>query len=622
VLPIGGERPSEKLRDRPILLEVTAVMDVGNRNAPRTDPAALIGPAPQVADDRGTMGQVDWQVASGWRELLLGPRGLKLDEWLNQGRALVVKSGPLRTIYRVDLAERTFFVKHVHCKRLWQAGRNLFLASASRREYARAVEIARRRVPTVSPVAVGECRQHGLVRDNYLVTEAVPHACTWEQFTREVLPRFTAQEQIVLRRKLAISLARLCASAHGAGVFHDDLHTGNVLIRVDTCRADRHDARLPELVLIDLPGVRLKGEGDWARSAEALAQLGAAWRGRASRGEVWRFWMEYLRLRSDLRLADPREAAARIAARIGRQARRIARSRDKRSLRNNRDFFALRTPSASGHAVAEVPRGGLRQWLAAPDRLLQQNAHRPIKLTHRNVVVEAEFALTGRPVRVAFKRVRAKNWWKSLLFLFRRSPAINAWRRGHSLLLRGIATSRPLAVCQKRRFGLRGDSYLVTEWIEGAINLHLYGWQIADYRADERRRRVRQCATALGRLLGRMHAWHVSHCDLKGCNLVVVERAHDIDAYVVDVDTARIARRLGAAERARNLARLATSLAAHPWVTRTDRLRFVRAYLRELRAMGADQPSDFSDWKTIWRRVAAGSLVIIRRIESRGRQVV
>jgi len=565
--------------------------------------------------------QVHWQVASGWRELLLGPHGLKLDEWLNQGRALVVKRGPLRTIYRVDLAERTFFVKHVHCTRLWQAGRNLLLASASRREYARAVEIARRSVPTVSPVAVGESRLLGLVHDNYLVTEAVPCACTWEHFTRELLPRFTAPEQIVLRRKLSLSLARLCATAHRAGVFHDDLHTGNVLVRADTCCADRRDPRLPELVLIDLPGVRLTGKGNWARSAEALVRLGAAWLGRASAGEVGRFWMEYLRLRSDLRLAEPREAAARIAARIGRQARRIARSRDKRSLRDNRDFVALRHASARGHAVADVPRDILRQWLDDPDRLLRKNAHRPIKLTHRSVVVEAEFPLAGGPVRVAFKRVRAKNWWKSLLFLFRRSPAMNAWRRGHSLLSRGIATSRPLAVCQKRRFGLRGDGYLVTEWIEGAINLHLYGWQIAVYPTGERRRRARQCAAALGRLLGRMHAWHVSHCDLKGCNLVVVERALDIAAYVVDVDTARIARRLGAAERARNLARLATSLAAHPWVTRTDRLCFVRAYLGELRVMGADQPWDFSDWKTVWRRVAAGSQVITRRIESHGRQV-
>jgi tRNA A-37 threonylcarbamoyl transferase component Bud32 len=580
--------------------------------------AALIGQVPIAKSSA----PVEWQVVPGWRDLLLGPQGLKLDEWLDEGRARVVKRGPLRTIYRVDLAERTVFVKHVRCARLWQAGRNLLLASASRREYTRAVEIARRQVPAVSPVAFGELHRHGLVHDNYLITEADPWACTWEQFMRDVLPRWKSLEQISIRRKLCTSLARLCAAAHRAGVFHDDLHVGNVLVRVGTCHADRHDVRLPELVLIDLPGVRLVGTGDWRRSADGLVRLGAAWLGQARPSEAWRFWKEYLRGRPDLKLADARAAAATIARRIGRQARRTARRRDQRSLRENRDFIAMRTPLASGHAVADVPRDELRRLLADPERLLRQNAHRPIKLTHRSVVVEAHFPLAAGPTRVAFKRVRAKNWWKSLLFLFRRSRAMAAWQRGHSLLLRGIATARPLAVCERRRFGGRADSYLVSEWIEGAINLHLYGWQLAAYSSGERRRRVRQCAAALGRLLGRMHAWHVSHCDLKGCNLVVVERQNEIDAYLVDVDTVRIARRLSPAERARNLARLATSLAAHPWVTRTDRLRFVRAYLGALRSLGADQPQNFSDWKTVWQSIAAGTLVITRRITRRGRPVV
>jgi tRNA A-37 threonylcarbamoyl transferase component Bud32 len=568
------------------------------------------------------LGRVKWQVMPGWRELLLGPRGLKLDEWLAEGRAQVVKRGAQRTVYRVDLAERTVFVKHVRCQRIWQVARNLLMSSAARREYVRAVEITRRRVSAVRPVALGELGHWGLVSDNFFITQAAEGACTWERFMWDMLPRWSGPDQVSLRRKLAFSLARLCAAAHRAGVFHDDLHRGNLLVKVDTCHADRRDPRLPELLLVDLPGVRLAGKSDWRRSADGLVRLGAAWLGQATMGEVWRFWREYVRQRGDLKFTDARRTAAMIARRIGRMARRTARSRDKRSLRDNRDFLPLRTSSAAGHAVADVPRDELRRWLADPACLLRQNAHRPIKLTHRSVVVEAEFPLSAGPTRVAFKRGRAKNWWKSLLFLFRRSRAMAGWQRGHSLLLRGIATARPLAVCETKRFGLRADSYLVSEWIDGAINLHLYGWQLTEYSAEQRRRRVRQCTVALGRLLGRMHAWHVSHCDLKGCNLVVVERDDRIDAYLVDVDTVRIARRLSAAERARNLARLATSLVAHPWVTRTDRLRFVRAYLAELRSMGADPPPAFTDWKVVWRSISACTHAITRRITRRGLPVV
>ena len=37
------------------------------------------------------------EVVPAWRDLLLGPSGLRLEEWLRSGRAQVVKDGPHRT---------------------------------------------------------------------------------------------------------------------------------------------------------------------------------------------------------------------------------------------------------------------------------------------------------------------------------------------------------------------------------------------------------------------------------------------------------------------------------------------------------------------------------------------
>jgi hypothetical protein len=113
-----------------------------------------------------------------------------------------------------------------------------------------------------------------------------------------------------------------------------------------------------------------------------------------------------------------------------------------------------------------------------------------------------------------------------------------------------------------------------------------------------------------------MHAWHISHPDLKGCNLLIAERAGGLEAFLIDLDGVRLVRRLWPGARARNLGRLATSLEAHPWVTRTDRLRFLRAYLREA------APSRNCDWKGLWRAAGAASRAIIKRLKRRGRQVV
>lgn len=588
--------------------------------SPRAAPRRIISPRPQPSppDEFSSFrvsGGLRWQALAEWRSLLFGPQGLRLKEWLSAGRAIVVKHGPRRTVYRVDLPERAFFIKVYRAPTWLDVARRLVRSSTAKREFQRACEAARRGVPTVRCVAVGEQVRRALPGESWLVTEAIPESCSLAEFVEQRLPRLPAAARWLLRRKLAQSLARLCAAAHRAGVLHDDLHPGNVLVRLDTCSADRGDSRLPELHLIDLAGAKLSGPLNWRRSRWSLVMLAASWTAQASLRDAWRFWRAYLAERPELQSPGIRPGGREIAARIWARRRRIARSRDRRSLGDNREFYRLATPAAEGHAVADFPRIEFQRLLAAPDRPLAEGVHCPLKLAHRSVVVQAELPLAAGAVRVAYKRIRAKNWWKALVFFLCRSPALDAWYLGHALLLRGIATARPLVVCETTRFGLGRDSYLATQWIVGAINLHLYGWKLARAPADERRRRTRQAAAALGRLLGRMHAWHVSHRDLKGCNLLVVERREAVEAYLIDLDGVRLAGGLASVVRARNLGRLATSLEAHPWVTYGDRLRFLRAYLRE-----AQLPAD--DWKPLWRASAAASRAITRRLARRGREVV
>ena len=602
--------------------ELCATLDAAEASvkSPRAEsPGALSPAAPPAETDAfppfWTLGGFRWRALADWRTFLFGPQGLRLKEWLASGRAEIVKHSPRRTVYRVDLPERAFFIKLYRSSAWLDVARRLVRPSTAQREFERAREAARRGVPTVRCVAVGERIHRGLPGENLLVTEAIPESCSLTEYVEQHLPQLPAAERSLMRRKLAESLARLCAAAHRAGVLHDDLHPGNVLVRLDTCSADRDDAHLPQLHLIDLAGAKLSGALDWQRSRWSLVMLGASWAGQASLSEAWRFWRTYLGERPELPSPGLRRGAREIAARIWARRRRIARSRDRRALGDNREFYRLAGLAAQGHAVTDFPYAEFKRLLAEPERLLADGVHRPLKLAHRSVVVQAELSLASGAVRVAYKRVRAKNWWKALAFFLRRSPALDAWRLGHALLLRGIATARPLVVCETKGFGLGRDSYLATQWIEDAINLHLYCWKLARSPADERRRRTRQAATALGGLLGRMHAWHISHPDLKGCNLLVAERPEAVEAFLIDLDGVRLSRGFGGGVRARNLGRLATSLEAHPWVTHGDRLRFLRAYLRE-----AALPA--GDWKRIWRAAAAASRAITRRLTRRGRQVV
>jgi tRNA A-37 threonylcarbamoyl transferase component Bud32 len=341
--------------------------------------------------------------------------------------------------------------------------------------------------------------------------------------------------------------------------------------------------------------------------------LGGGWLLTLSRTDRWRFWQSYLAARPEAKGFFPTNAAEQVVERMWRHARAIAAMRDKRALKSNRDFQRLKTDRARVHAVTEIASDDLRVLSNDPATLLRSHRHQPVKISHASLLVEASLAVGKLSIPTAYKRSRTNSWWKRLLSPLRRSRAIATWQTGHALLARGIATARPLVAIQPRpAFG--NESYLATEWLQGTLNLHLYMWQLADSEPDQRHRRACQAAESLGRLLGRMHAWHVSHRDLKGCNLVVREHGGQTQSYLIDLEGVRFTGGLSDARRSRDLARLAASMEAHSWLSRSIRLRFLRAYLRELR-------NGSLPWKPLWHRVARDTIGIINEFHRRGRPV-
>lgn len=553
-----------------------------------------------------------WQVHPGWEQVLFDLHGVRLQQWLASGQATAVKECAGRIVYRIELPQAEVYLKHYRVRGLRASGRMLLRRSPARREYRAACRLLERRVPTILPLAWGKCRTLGLGSEHFLITQGVRDATTLAEYIDRVLPDLSPLEQSRARRQVAEALARFCAALHQAGIYHDDLHLGNVLVRSSPCGAGSSTV---ELYLIDLPRVRIGRPLSWRQSSRNLVMLNADWGRNVSRSERWRFWLAYLAARPELALHDPRALVAELVARTRRYALRLARRRDKRVLATNRDFVRLCTPHGTLWAVRDLPPKLGLALLSSPSHWLRHWLHRPAKLSRRSVVVQASLPLGEGERDVAFKRYRASSLGRWLLGLVRESRARRAWRMGHALLARGIATPRPLAAIEPRGARLRGESYLATEWLPGAINLHEYLWQLAPLPPADRQRQVRTLAASLGSLLARLHWWNISHVDLKACNVLVVDWQGELHAALVDVESARFHRRLSFARRARDLARLAASLQAHPWITRSDRLRFLRAYLCHL------STDTQQDWRAHWRCVSEYAAAILRRFLRRGQTI-
>ena len=151
---------------------------------------------------------VGWWYRDGWGEILLGPDGLRLDEWRNSGILTTVKSGPHRIVYRVRLEAATIYIKHFLVPNRRAVLRQWVRRGKGRNEGKRSVHLATIGVPTITPVALGEQRRRKFLFENYLVTPAISDTIPLDEFVEKRLPLWPEPERSGIRRKLAPSGGR------------------------------------------------------------------------------------------------------------------------------------------------------------------------------------------------------------------------------------------------------------------------------------------------------------------------------------------------------------------------------------------------------------------------------
>jgi tRNA A-37 threonylcarbamoyl transferase component Bud32 len=578
-----------------------------------------------------TTGDVRWQVRPECREQLLSPDGLRLDEWLRTGQARVVKHGPHRSVYAVALSNFRFYVKHNRLAnaRVWL--RDLVRPSKARMECERAVGVAARRVSTIAPLAVGE-RPLGLGRwESFLITAALDGAAPLDAFLENQLLALDSARQTRLRQRLAVVLGQFLARMHDTGIFHHDLHAGNLMIHLD-----EHDR--PTLHLIDLHGVQL-GQGlSWTRSRANLVVFNRYFMLHANRSDRLRFFTAYHQARSrscrwpDMNGIAPDRRVAELARdlekRTLRSNERFWRQRDRRCLVTNRYYRRVRSAGLVGHVVADLDASALAPMLADPDEPFRRAGIKILKDSPTSKVVEFDMNLQGATCRVIYKRFSIKTRLCPLLSLFRPPPALRSWVYGQSLRERCLSTARPLAVFHRRRAGLLREGYLLTVKLPSTAELPRFLDQLLHLPGPERLMVLRDRIDQVARLIRELHRRRISHRDLKGSNILTTAVEHRRDAvgaslipvgcrpypdiWVIDLAGVRSPRRLRRARRIQNLARLNASVGRHPMLTRTDALRFLRVYL-QWGVFGV------SGWKVWWRAIDRTTQAKVQRNARNGR---
>ena len=561
----------------------------------------------------------------------LGPDGIRLDEWLRTGKATVVKQGPHRIVYRVALERGTFYVKHNLTPDRLTWLRQLVRTSKARREYNSALEVAARGIPTALPLAWAQQRGFWSDGESLLITRSLDDTQPLNVFVHQILPSLPAQRQALVRRRLAEALGRFLARMHQAGIRHNDLHAGNLLIRLDANDALR-------LFLIDLNDVHFGPQLTWRQSFDNLVMLNHWFVMQAARSDRMRFLLSYLQarplplgLQPDVRDPMVRWWARRLEKATWHSLQRLWRRRDRRCLVDNRYYRRLGAGEVTGHAVTDLDNDLANALVADPDAPFRRTDALFLKNATTAQVVEFTGLVNGRPTQLVYKRFapsKASTPWTSLV---RTPPALRSWQQGQGFRERGLPTARPLLVLHRRRHRMLYEGYLLTAKIEHAQHMHDVLDSLQALSANERRRWIRLHVDLVAQAVRELHARHLSQRDLKANNIMLTIPGHKNDGdpawpgpsllplartgvWFLDLVGVAVHERLPLQRRLQNLARLNVSCHIRPELTRTDRLRFLRTYMQW--GLFGKQ-----GWKTWWKTIDLATQAKVQRNERIGRKV-
>ena len=508
-----------------------------------------------------------WHFRSGAAELLGGIPDIAA--WERDGAATLVKKNLQRSIWRVALPGGAVYFKlcRANTPRAWM--RDILRPPKAKLEFENVLDLESRGIGCIEPLAWG-------MSDGFWPGDSF--TVTREQSNAEPLDLFlTRPLDPPRRRELAAAFGAYLAKLRDAGVVHPDAHPGNFLIEwIDS----------PRFYLLDVHAVQTS----LFAADRNLVLLNRWFQMRSTRTDRLRFWRAYTSQNSK---SPPKE----LESQTRESNLRFWRNRLSRYVGNNREYREIRGRGVRGHAVKDLPTELLALWIANPDGVFEGATSSLLKDSRSSTVAIFEHD----EKKYIAKRFRRHGLLTGIKNRLRHSPALRSWIFGQSLRDRGLPTARPLAFLQRYRLGLPREGYLIFEFIADAVELPD---AVAQSSGIERRR----LAETLGRLLRDIHDRGVSHRDLKAPNILFA----DGQPVLIDLVGVRVGLKISDRERVRDLARLNASFTGSPLVTRTDRLRLLRAY-----SSWSSRPR--GDWKTFWRAIATETLAKIEKNRRSGR---
>ena len=456
-------------------------------------------------------------------------------------RAVSIASGPQGEI----------FLKHYKIRSYRERWKYLVLPSKARREWQMAHHALRKGITTPLPLAMAERRNGLLLRDAFLITQAILPSAP----LIELIPRGGYQE-------LLVQAAGLLKSSHEAGLLHLDLHAGNILVEKDG----------KKLYLIDLHRSKIVRNISRRRRLWNLAQFFYSLKGWLSPDDKKSFLERYDEA-ADTFKGELKQGLREIEVQEERIQRRHMRSRTKRCLKQSGGFSVTREQSWQIWCRRGWKPQQLLKIVARHLDIVAKKKEGLIKADRRTAITLFNYKET----RVCVKEYRYQGFWQRLKEIFRGSKARRGWLMGNGLVVRGISEIVPQALLEKRKRGLLQEAFLLMETPPGYVELDRSVVKTFEAQGDDDTQKE-AFLNAFAGFMAELYLRTITHKDLKTCNIMVREREDTWNFGLVDMDDVRLDKKISHRRFLKGLIQLHTSTPL--CIDMRDRRRFLTRYLQ------------------------------------------
>jgi serine/threonine protein kinase len=241
------------------------------------------------------------------------------------------------------------------------------------------------------------------------------------------------------------------------------------------------------------------------------------------------------------------------------------------------DFVLLRDRATSVWIDAKFNKPVLTERIWDPDRFFSDERCVVVKDQKKIKVGRVAVEVSGVFYRIFIKRYNAFSWRARLLSAFTQSGGFRSLQGAAILQNAGLATARPIAALESRRWGVVTKSFYLSEEIAGGKTADTY-WRedltIAQPQTLQRRRRF---ISGLALIFQALHRQGVYHNDLKDANIIVVPETNGELFYLLDLEGTRRYSDLNLRRKIKNIVQLNHTLGR--LLRRTEKMYFLKVYL-------------------------------------------